>query len=154
MLSKSVQPRPSVVNMTLPAFAAERHAAAPLLLRHPSCRVRAAPATAVSCRLRAQQQTRRTRRCCCPSMGQTDGQTDGRTDRQTDRQTLDRFIDLATHTGSTGRRELFIGFRLNCRKYIVKKEHFRQNKLITNRPSTVSQCTGCILRRMSIHTRS
>ena len=95
MLSKSVQPRPSVDNMTLPASAAERRAAAPLLLRHPSCRVRAAPATAVSCPLDAQQQTRRTRRCCCPSMGQTDGQTDGRTDRQT----LDRFIDLAAHTG-------------------------------------------------------
>jgi len=69
--------------MTLPASAAERRAAAPLLLRHPSCRVRTAPVTAVSCPLGAQQQTRRTRRRCCLSMGQTDGRT----------RTLDRFIE-------------------------------------------------------------
>jgi len=45
----SAQPRQSAVNLALPAFAAERRAAAPLLLI----------------------------RCCYRSRGQTDGQTDG-----------------------------------------------------------------------------
>jgi len=49
--------------MTLPAFAAERRAAAPLLLG--SCRT-------------ARSSEPAARRCCCQSMGQTDGRTDRR----------------------------------------------------------------------------
>jgi len=59
--------------MTLPAFAAERRAAAPLLvsagayyrwISHARGTLSSKPAA---------------RRCCCRSMGQTDGQTDRRT---------------------------------------------------------------------------
>jgi len=61
-----VQPRPSAVNTTLPAFAAERRAAAPLLLGAGRCRSISAARTALSSKPAA-------RRCCCPSMGQMDG---------------------------------------------------------------------------------
>jgi len=67
--------------MTLPAFAAERRAAAPLLLGPDSRRCRSIfPArTALSSKPAA-------RRCCCRSVEQTDGRT------------LDRFVDPALHT--------------------------------------------------------
>jgi len=149
MLSKSVQPRPSVVNMTLPAFAAAAPCCGAVAAETPE--LQGARGAGDCCLLPAGRSAANPPHA--PLLLPVDG-TDRRTDRRTDRQTLDRFIDLAARTGSTGRRELVIGFRLNCRKYIVKIEHFRLNKLITNRPSTVSQCTGCILRRMSIHTRS
>jgi len=68
----SVQPRSSAVNMTLPAFAGKRRAAAPLLLgaRRPPLSID------ISCPHGAQQQTRRT-----PMLMSSDGR---RTDRQTD----------------------------------------------------------------------
>jgi len=69
--------------MTLPAFAAERHAAAPLLLHG-----RPPLSTDISSPHGAQQQTRRT-----PLLLSNDG-----TDRRTDGRTLDRFIDHAPHT--------------------------------------------------------
>ena len=74
-----VEPRPSAVNMTLPAYATERRAAAQLLLA-----ARRTPSSIdISCPRRAQQQTRRT-------LLSIDG-TDRRTDRQTDRQTDGRW---------------------------------------------------------------
>jgi len=57
--------------VTLPAFAAERRAAAPLLLST----WRPPLSIDISCSRGAQQQTRRTSR---GMMGQTDRQTDGR----------------------------------------------------------------------------
>ena len=59
----------SAVNTTLPAFAAERRAAAPLLLgaRHRPL------STDISCLPGAQQQTRRTRPCCDRMTGHTSG---------------------------------------------------------------------------------
>jgi len=82
----SVQPRSSAVNMTLPAFAAKRRAAAPLLLgaRRPPLSID------ISCPHGAQQQTRRTPRLMSSDGRRTDGQTDGRT--------IDRSIDPAPHT--------------------------------------------------------
>jgi len=82
----SVQPRSSAVNMTLPAFAAKRRAAAPLLLgaRRPPLSID------ISCPHGAQQQTRRT-----PMLMSSDGR---RTDGQTDRRAIDRSIDPAPHT--------------------------------------------------------
>jgi len=72
-----VEPRPSAVNMTLPAYATKRRAAAQLL--------RAARRTPlsidISCPRRAQQQTRRTLLLLLLLMS---GQTDGRTDRRAD----------------------------------------------------------------------
>jgi len=61
-----VEPRPSVLNMTLPAFAAERRR-----LQQISIDSRYSAPAAIN------QQTRRR---CCRSTVQTDGQTDGRTD--------------------------------------------------------------------------
>jgi len=72
--------------VTLPAFAAERRAAAPLLPR-----ARRPPLSIdISCPRGAQQQTRRTPLLL--SIDGTDGQTDGRT--------LDRYIDPAPYAGS------------------------------------------------------
>ena len=70
----------SADNVTLPAFAGKRRAAAPLLLgaRRPPLSID------ICCPHGAQQQTRRT-----PRLRSNNG-TDGRT--------LDRFIDLAPHT--------------------------------------------------------
>jgi len=69
--------------MTLPACAAVRRAAAPLLLSTGTCYRLVFPAcTAFSSKPAA-------RRCCRGVIGQTDRQTDGRT--------LDRFIDPAPH---------------------------------------------------------
>jgi len=76
----------SYVNITLPAFAAERRAAAPLLHAE---RRRKQLSIDVSCRRGAEQQTRRT-----PLLLSNDG-----TDRQTDGRTRERFIDPAPHTG-------------------------------------------------------
>jgi len=60
-----VQPRFSAVNMTLPAFAAVRRAAAPLLLSAGACRRSISPARmALSSKLAA-------RRCCFRSIGQS-----------------------------------------------------------------------------------
>jgi len=86
----SVQPRSSAVNMTLPAFAGKRRAAAPLLLgaRRPPLSID------ISCQHGAQQQTRRT-----PMLMSIDGRRTGRqTDGQTDGRTIDRSIDPAPHT--------------------------------------------------------
>jgi len=63
-----VQPRPSAVNMTLPAFAAECRAAALLLLSTGACSCMLT--SDYSCPRGAQQQTHR---CCCRSMGETHG---------------------------------------------------------------------------------
>jgi len=69
--------------MTLPAFAAERRAAAPLLLRTGACYRLISPAReALSSKPAA-------RRSCCRTTGQTDGRTDGHSNRRT----LDHFID-------------------------------------------------------------
>jgi len=80
------EPPPSALNMTLPAFAAEHRAAAPLLPTAGACCCMAP--TAVSCPRRAQQQTR-----WPPLLLPTDG-----TDRQTDGWTLYHYIDSAPHT--------------------------------------------------------
>ena len=76
-----VQPRPWAVNVTLPTYAAERPAAAPLLLGagFRCCRSIFPARTALSSKPVA-------RRCCCRSMGQTDGRT------------LDRFVDPAVRS--------------------------------------------------------
>jgi len=72
----------SAVNVTLPAFAAERRAAAPC------CGARRPPLSIdISCPHGAQQQT------CRTPLLRSDG-TDGRTDRQTP----DRCTDRAPHT--------------------------------------------------------
>jgi len=65
-----VQPPPSALNVTLPAFAAgaERRR---LLHCARSCRLIHPPAH------RALSSKPAARRCCCRSMGQTDGRTDG-----------------------------------------------------------------------------
>jgi len=70
-----VQPHPSAVSVTLPAFAAERRAAAPLLLSPGACYRSISPVRgALSSKPAAC-------RCCGRPMGrQTDGQMDGRTD--------------------------------------------------------------------------
>jgi len=60
----------STCNMTLPAFAAERRAAAPLLLGARRCRSICPACTALSSKPAA-------RRCCGRMMGQTDRRTDG-----------------------------------------------------------------------------
>ena len=57
-----VEPRPSALNMTLPAFAAERGLQA--------CQL----SIDICCRRPLQLAARR---CCCRSTGQTDGRTDG-----------------------------------------------------------------------------
>ena len=63
-----VQPPPSAVNVTLPAFDAKRQ-----LLQHDACSDRSAsPAR------RALSSKQTCRRGCCRSMGQTDGRTDAR----------------------------------------------------------------------------
>jgi len=75
-----VQPRLSAVNVTLPAFAAERRAAAPLLLGPgacyrsipPACRALRSKSAARRCMLSIDGTDRRTDR-------QTNGETDGRT---------------------------------------------------------------------------
>ena len=72
----------SCINVTLLAFAADRRAAAPLLL--------SADRAAIN-RYLLPAGVRRT------NVG-TDEQTDERTDRQTDRRTPDRYIDPAQHT--------------------------------------------------------
>jgi len=77
-----VQPRSSAVRMTLPAFAAERRAAASLLLVY----VAPAPA-AVGLYLRSLSSKPAAYRCCCRLTGQ----------KTTDRRTLDRYIDPAPH---------------------------------------------------------
>ena len=69
--------------ITLPGFAAERRAAAPLLLSAPAAGTQRQLSVDISCPQGAQQQTRR---CCCQTMGQTDGQTP------------DRYIDPVPHT--------------------------------------------------------
>jgi len=79
-----VQPRFSAVNVTLPAFAAERRAAAPLLLGPGACYRSIPPAC------RALRSKSAARRC----MLSIDG-TDRRTDKRRDGRTHDRFIDLA-----------------------------------------------------------
>jgi len=75
-----VEPRPSAVNMALPAFAAERRAAVPLLLNAGACYRSISPV----CRVLSSKPT--THRCCCWLMGQTDGCT------------LDYFIDPTPQT--------------------------------------------------------
>ena len=67
-----VDPRPSALNMTLPAFAIERVRRKRLSIDTCYRSISSKPAA---------------RRCSWRSTGQTDGQTDGHTDRQTDRQT-------------------------------------------------------------------
>ena len=82
-----VQLPSSAVNETLPAFAAERRAAAPLLLG-----TRRLPLSINISRPRgARQQTRRT-----PRMLSSDG-TDRQTDRQTERQTDGRTVARPFH---------------------------------------------------------
>jgi len=74
--------------MTLPAFAAERRAAAP------GCGAAAARrCPSISFARTALSSKPAARRCCVRLMGQTDGRTDGRTP--------DRFIDLAAHRFSS-----------------------------------------------------
>jgi len=69
--------------MTLPAFAAVRRAAAPLLLRTGACYRLISPA-------REALSSKPAARCsCCRTTGQTDGRTDGHSNRRT----LDHFID-------------------------------------------------------------
>jgi len=70
--------RNSAVNVTLPAFAAERRAAAPLLLSAGARRCRSPSSARVA--LSSKPSARRCRH----------GKTDGRT--------LDRFVDPASHT--------------------------------------------------------
>jgi len=74
--------------MTLPAFAAERRAAAPLLLSVPAAGTRRRRLLSIDifCQRGAQQQTR-----CTPLLLLNDG-TDGRADRRTD---AHRFVDPA-----------------------------------------------------------
>jgi len=74
--------------MTLPAFAAERRAAAPLLLSVPAAATRRRRLLSIDifCQRGAQQQTR-----CTPLLLLNDG-TDGRADRRTD---AHRFVDPA-----------------------------------------------------------
>jgi len=77
-----VQPRPSAVNTTLPVFAAERRAAAPLLLSAPAagtCRSISPAGRALSSK----------------PAGHVD-----QWDRETNERTLDRFIDPADYTSS------------------------------------------------------
>jgi len=74
--SSSWSRRTLAVNMTLPAFAAERRATVLLGTRH--CR-------SISCQQCAQQQTRRS-----PLLNRVTGQKDGRTP--------DRYIDAAQHS--------------------------------------------------------
>jgi len=84
--------------VTLPAFTAERRAAAPLLLNLAAAGTRCQRSQLsidISCPLGAQQQTRRP-----PLLLSIDG-TDRRMDGRTDRRTLDRFIDPAAHTMRT-----------------------------------------------------
>jgi len=72
--------------ITLPGFAAERRAAAPLLLSAPAAgtrRQRRQLSVDISCPQGTQQQTCR---CCRQTMGQTDGQTS------------DRYIDPVPHS--------------------------------------------------------
>jgi len=76
----AVEPRPSALNMTLPAFAAERGRLQEISIDDwytvPAAIDR--PAPALSSKLAAC-------RCCCRSTGQTDVLTDGRTpERYTD----------------------------------------------------------------------
>jgi len=86
-----VQPRPSAVNKTLPAFAAECSAAALLLLRVPAAGMqRWQPLVDISCPQGAQQQTRQ-----WPLLLWIEG-----TDRQTDAR---RYIDPALHVGSVNK---------------------------------------------------
>jgi len=65
-----VQPRPSAVNMTLPAFAADSHVAVPLLLSAGACCRSISPAQG------ALGINPAARRLCCRSMVQTDRGTD------------------------------------------------------------------------------
>ena len=79
----------SIVHMTLPAFAAERRAAAPWLLSMPAAVQLVCSAS--SCRSicparRALSSKPAGHHCCCISMGWTDGRT------------LDRYIDPGLHT--------------------------------------------------------
>ena len=70
-----VQPRPSAVNMALPAFIAERRIAVPLLLSAPAAGTRRRQLSIdISCPHSAQQQIPR-----LPLLLSNDG-TDGRTD--------------------------------------------------------------------------
>ena len=71
-----VDPRPSALNMTLPAFATERVRRKRLSIDTCCRSISSKPAA---------------RRCSWRSTGQTDGQTDGHTDRQTDTWSLHRF---------------------------------------------------------------
>jgi len=79
------KPRPSAVNKTLPAFAAERRAVTPLLL-------------SAGARYRS---TSRARGRSAANPPHTAAAVD-RWDRRTDGRTLDRFIDPAPHTTRAG----------------------------------------------------
>jgi len=78
-----MKPRPSAVNITLPAFAAERRAAAPLLLSAGvCCRSVVQQSIDISCPRGAQQQTRHT-----PLLLLISG-----TDRRRDKWALERLL--------------------------------------------------------------
>ena len=74
----------SIVHMTLPTFAAERRAAAPLLLSTPAAVQLVCSAS--SCRSICPARRALGHHCCCISMGWTDERT------------LDRYIDPGLHT--------------------------------------------------------
>jgi len=83
-----VQPLSSALSVTLPAFHAERRRRVAL---HGSA-ARPRLSVDISCRLGAQQQTRR------PPLLMSINVTERRTDRRTDGRTPDRYLDPAAHT--------------------------------------------------------
>jgi len=91
--------------MTLPAFAAERRAAAPLLLGAGArrCRLICPARGALSSKLAA-------RRSDCE-------RCDRRTDRQTDGRTPDRYIDPVPHTMRAVSKTYTVHFSENTRFY-------------------------------------
>jgi len=88
-----VQPSPSAVNVTLPAFAAERRAAAGLLLRASAC------CTTIAARLQLHIDLLHAGRSAA-NPPHAAAAVD-RWDRQIDRRTLDRYTDPAPHTMRT-----------------------------------------------------
>jgi len=88
-----VQPPPSAVSVTLPAFAAERRAAAGLLLSAGAC------CTTIAARLQLHIDLLHAG-CSAANPPHAAAAVD-RWDRQIDRRTLDRYTDPAPHTMRT-----------------------------------------------------